>query len=127
MLAGLAAAALIAAFLRKLVAGSRALDPRDFRLVGTLARVTVTIPAGGVGEIVFSKAERRRSEAARGVDGQAVPRNTEVVIMDYARGVATVEPWDALLEERDNRLVEQQLRTGALPATPPAAEEAGTK
>jgi membrane protein implicated in regulation of membrane protease activity len=118
--AGVAAAVLIALFLRKVLEGSRALDPRDFRLIGTLARVTAGIPDHGVGEIVFVKAGRRRSEAARSATGAAVPRNTEVVIMEYARGVASVEPWNDLLAGRE--------RPAALPAAaataPDAAESA---
>lgn len=97
IVAGLAGALIIAFVLAKIMAGEREMDPRDYVLEGTIARVTVGIPAGGVGEIVFSKGGVRRSEAARGLDGRAVPRDTEVVIIDYARGVAAVEPWDELV------------------------------
>ncbi|HEX2032881.1 MAG TPA: hypothetical protein VHS99_01730 [Chloroflexota bacterium] len=99
VLAGSAGALLIALFLGKVMAGERVLDPRDDRLPGTLARVTVSIPDHGVGEIVFTKAGRRRSEAARSVTGRAIPRGTEVVILDYSRGVAGVQPWQELLAE----------------------------
>src|SRR6266545_2140071 len=94
---GFLAALLIAAFLRKVLAGERVMNPADYRLQGTLARVTVTIPAGGVGEVVFSKAGARRSEAARATSGAAIARGTEVVILRHARGVASVEPWQQLL------------------------------
>jgi len=100
LLAGLAGAMLLGAFLRKVMAGEVTLDPRDYRLEGTLAKVTVSIPAGGVGEIVFTKAGRRRSEAARSVVGQAIPRGSEVVILRYERGAAHVQLWEQLLEER---------------------------
>ncbi|HEU5315779.1 MAG TPA: hypothetical protein VFX49_06680, partial [Chloroflexota bacterium] len=98
--AGVAGAALLGAFLRKVMAGEQVLDPRDFRMEGTLARVTVGIPEHGAGEIVFAKAGRRRSEAARSEDGQAIPRGTEVVVLRYERGVAHVQPWTQLLQER---------------------------
>ena len=98
--AGLVAAVLVARFLALLRAGERVMDPRDYRMVGTVARVTVGIPSDGVGEIVFTKAGTRRSEAARGLNGTPVPRDTEVVVTGYERGVATVQPWDDLLAGR---------------------------
>lgn len=97
LVAGAAGAIVIALVLGKILAGERVMDPRDYRLEGTIARVTVGIPAGGVGEIVFSMAGARRSEAARGIDNQAIPRETEVVVVDYSKGVASVETWDALV------------------------------
>jgi hypothetical protein len=91
---GLVAAVLVARFLALLRAGERVMDPSDYRMVGTVARVTVGIPGDGVGEIVFTKAGARRSEAARGLNGESVPRDTEVVVTGYERGIATVLPWD---------------------------------
>jgi membrane protein implicated in regulation of membrane protease activity len=98
--AGLAGALLLGAFLNKVTAGEQVLDPRAFRLEGTLARVTVSVPAQGAGEVVFIKEGRTRSEAARSATGNPIPRGTEVVILRYDRGVAHVQPWDQLLEER---------------------------
>ena len=98
--AGLAAAVLVARFLALLRAGERVMDPRDYRLVGTVARVTIGIPGDGVGEIVFTKAGARRSEAARALNGAPIPRDTEVVVTGYERGVATVQPWDDLYAGR---------------------------
>jgi membrane protein implicated in regulation of membrane protease activity len=100
LLAGAAGALLLGTFLRKVLAGEEVLDARDFRLEGTLARVTVSITEHGAGEVVFEKAGRRRSEAARSDDGRAIPRGTEVVILRYARGTAHVQPWNQLLQER---------------------------
>ena len=70
------------------------IDPADYRLPGTIGHLTVGIPPGGVGEIQFVKAGRRRGEAARAVNGAALPRGAEVVITGYDRGVAVVQPWD---------------------------------
>jgi membrane protein implicated in regulation of membrane protease activity len=100
LLAGSAGALLLGAFLRKVMAGEQTLDPHDFRLEGTLAKVTVTIPDSGAGEIVFTKAGRRRSEAARSATGQAISRGTEVLVLRYERGAAHVQPWDQVLAER---------------------------
>lgn len=115
VVAGLAGALLVARFLGAILAGERVMNPADYVLEGTLARVTVTIPAGGVGEIVFTKGEVRRSEAARGLEGAALARGTEVVILDYADGIATVQSYDELTRSED---------TGALgEPRPPAGTE----
>lgn len=104
---GVIGAVLIARFLAAIMASERVMDPRDYALEGTLARVTVSIPAGGVGEIVFTKANARRSEAARSVDNRAVPRGTEVVILEYERGIATVQPWNELLTGEEPGALEE--------------------
>ena|SRR5215207_3872999 len=98
---GAAGAYLIARFLRLVLAGERVMDPADYRLEGTLGQVTVGIPAGGTGEVVFTKAGARRSEAARGIDGAPVPRGTEVVITRYERGFATVQSWAEFVAPHD--------------------------
>ena len=72
--------------------------PEDYQLVGTAARVTSAIRAGGTGEIVYSLAGTRRSEGARSVSGAALERGTEVVILKVERGIAYVEPWASFAE-----------------------------
>src|SRR4030088_2279943 len=69
LLAGAVGWYLIARFLGLVLAGEREMDPEDYRLEGTVGQVTVSIPAGGTGEVVFSKAGARRSEAARANSG----------------------------------------------------------
>src|SRR5579872_3304032 len=56
---------LIARFLGLILKGEVEMDPEDYRLEGTVSRVSVAIPAGGTGEILFEKGGTRRSEAAR--------------------------------------------------------------
>jgi membrane protein implicated in regulation of membrane protease activity len=119
-LAGLAGAFIVALFLRAILKGERVMDPRDYRLEGTIARVTVTIPEGGAGEILFTKAGTRRSEAARSIDGSAVPRNTEVVVIEYERGIAVVQPWDEFLARVDYPHI-----AGTLPASGADVEREG--
>jgi hypothetical protein len=109
--AGTAGAMIVALFLKAILAGERVMDPRDYQLEGTIARVTVTIPEGGAGEIVYTKAGSRRGEAARSIDGKAVPRETEVVIIEYERGIAAVQPWDQFIA-RESR----SEAAGTLPA-----------
>lgn len=94
VVAGGGGALVIALFLAKVLSGEREMDPREYRMEGTIARVTVTVPAAGAGEIVFSKGGSRRSEAARSLSGRPIPRETEVVVVEYEHGVAAVQPWD---------------------------------
>ena len=94
---------LIARFLGLVLKGEVEMNPDDYRLEGTVGEVSVGIPAGGTGEILFQKAGSRRSEAARArVRSQPIPRGTEVVITSYADGFATVEPWVEFLAERES-------------------------
>jgi membrane protein implicated in regulation of membrane protease activity len=101
LLAGAAGWYLVARFLGLVLKGEREMDPEDYRLEGTVGQLTVSIPAGGTGEVVFSKVGSRRSEAARSLGGQPIPRGTEVVITAYADGFATVQPWSDFVAARD--------------------------
>jgi len=92
---------LVARFLGLVLSGEREMDPADYRLEGTVGQVTVGIPAGGTGEVVFSKSGARRSEAARAVGSEPIARGAEVVITRYADGFATVQPWGEFLAARD--------------------------
>jgi hypothetical protein len=100
-LGGTAGAYVIARFLGFVLAGERVMDPDDYRLEGTIGQVSIGIPPGGTGEVIFSKAGARRSEAARAVGDAAIPRGTEVVITRYERGFATVQSWADFLAARD--------------------------
>ncbi len=93
---------LIARFLGLILSGERVMDPDDYRLEGTIGQVTVTIPPGGTGEVVFSKGGSRRSEAARALGGAVIPRGSEVVIASYADGFATVQPWNEFVATHDH-------------------------
>lgn len=121
MVAGLAGASIIALFLAKVMAGESEMSPRDYRLEGTIARVSSGIPAGGVGEIVFTKAGACRGEAARNLSGRPLPRDTEVVILEYERGVATVQPWDELAA----RPAIDSAQTGEIPPAGELGRESG--
>jgi membrane protein implicated in regulation of membrane protease activity len=95
---------LVARFLGLVLAGEREMDPADYRLVGTIGQLTVSIPAGGTGEVVFSKSGARRSEAARAIGAEPIARGAEVVITQYADGFATVQPWGEFLAARDKNV-----------------------
>lgn len=76
------------------------LRDEDFRLEGTLARVTIPMSGIRTGEVVYSKHGTTRSEGARSADGSPLQRDMEVVVMRYEKGIAYVEPLDKLLAER---------------------------
>lgn len=107
LLAGAIGWYLIARFLGLVLSGEREMDPLDYRLEGTVGTVTVGIPAGGTGEITFTKVGARRSEAARALENTSIPRGTEIVITSYARGFATVQPWTEFLAAHDATAVQK--------------------
>jgi membrane protein implicated in regulation of membrane protease activity len=101
LIGGSIGAYLVARYLRLVLKGERVMDPADYRLEGTVGQITIGIPPSGTGEVVFSKAGARRSEAARSVGGTPIPRGTEVVITEYTAGKATVQPWAEFIAERE--------------------------
>ena len=108
-LAGTFGASLVALFLiRVLLPGQTpALRPEDYRIEGTLGRLTIPIGPGGTGEVVYDKRGVTRSNGARSADGTPLPRGTEVVILRYERGMAYVEPLDQLLAAHTPRGAER--------------------
>lgn len=104
VVAGIAGGGIIAWVIAKIKEGDRPMDPADYKLEGTLARVSVSLPENGVGEIVFSLAGTTRCEAARADGGHRIPDGTEVVITRYERGIATVQPFQALLGQEQDEL-----------------------
>ncbi len=98
----LAAAAAIAtsALLRRLFESDDAgeLTDKNSQIEGQLGTVTMAIRAGGVGEAVFTSANRgRQSVSARSADGQAIPAGTQIVILSYEQGIARVQTWERFL------------------------------
>ncbi len=75
------------------------LDPRDFERVGVLARVTSSIRAEGVGEIVWEQRGTRMVTSARSETDEPIGRGAEVVILRVERGMAIVAPFEGLLNE----------------------------
>jgi membrane protein implicated in regulation of membrane protease activity len=87
------------------VAVSRFLLPRltemraeDYRVEGTIARITSAIRAAGTGEIVYSLGGTQQIEGARSMTGEALDKGTEVVIHHVEAGIAYVERWDRFAE-----------------------------
>lgn len=113
---GLAGSALIYQFLVRVVGpADKAMNPEDYRLPGTLARVTSPIRSGGTGEIVYEQAGSRQVSAARASNGSAIDRGTEVIVLEAGRGIALVEPWDTLVGQdyRNPDTSEKVIEAGA--------------
>ncbi|HEY8599193.1 MAG TPA: hypothetical protein VIL85_12225 [Thermomicrobiales bacterium] len=92
---GFVGAALVYLFLaRVLWRGQTALDPGDYELRGTLARVSSAIRAGGTGEIVYSLDGKQRVDGARSIESTELPVGAEVAIVRYEGGLAYVAPLD---------------------------------
>ena len=98
---GVAGAGLVFWFLAKLVAHEQPLDPADYRMVGVLGRVSSRIRPGGTGEMIFSQEGARRSAAVRSEDGSDIPKQTEVVVTRYEKGIAHVRLWSEMSGEMD--------------------------
>ncbi len=93
-----------AALFKLLLPRERVLTEEETRMDGVVARVSGEIRAGGgVGEILFSQADARRSAAARSESGEAIARGTEVVVLRYARGIAYVRPLDEMRVETEQK------------------------
>jgi hypothetical protein len=97
LVSGVAGAAIVFGLLTKVLARhERFLDAADFEMTGVLGRVTVPVRPGGTGEIVYSQAGTRRSAGARSESGAAIPRDCEVVVTRYEKGIAWVRPWEEM-------------------------------
>lgn len=100
---GLGGAAVVFAFLSKLVSPHENLDADDYQIVGVLGRVTSGIRDGGTGEIVYSQEGTRRTCGARSENGSGIVKGTEVVVTRYEKGLAYVRRWDDLAGDGEAR------------------------
>ena len=113
LLVGVACAIGLTTLLHILFATSKdtVLTATDARLEGRLGTVTMAIRAGGTGEIVFTrKGGGRQSVGARSASGEEIPAGSEIVILDYQEGIASVQSWDNFIAT---------VRTGDLPELAP--------
>lgn len=100
-------AMVIAAFL--LIALSRVFGESEANTVqdvsdrtGLLGKVSITIQENNIGEILYvSPGGMRKSIAARSVDGRRIERDTEVVVLNYQRGIAEVDTWEHFINEEE--------------------------
>src|SRR5271156_5014666 len=106
IVSGIAGAMLLWTILFKLLLPrERILTEEETEMPGVIAQVTDSIrDNGGIGEIIFSQTGARRSTAARSEDGTPIQRGTEVVVIRYERGVASVRRFDDLSHHRLDEL-----------------------
>lgn len=94
LIPGLLAAWLVFLFLVKiLLPGTLPGDASDREVLGQLGKISLRVPAGGVGEVVYTLEGSRHSDGATSVDGLEIPEGTEVVIVGFEKGIAQVEPY----------------------------------
>jgi hypothetical protein len=74
------------------------LSAESSRLEGRLGEVSMAIREGGIGEIIFTRpGGGRQSIGARSLDGQLIAAGTQIVILSYRDGIATVQTWDRFM------------------------------
>jgi membrane protein implicated in regulation of membrane protease activity len=95
-LVGLAGAALVFFFLKKLAERDRTLNPADFDMIGVLGEVSCQVYAGGVGEMIFTQDGVRKAASIRAEDGGPIGKGEEVVITRYEKGIGYVRRWSDL-------------------------------
>jgi membrane protein implicated in regulation of membrane protease activity len=102
VLIGMLGAALVFWFVAKLLMKhDRELDPADYERVGVLGRITSPIRQGGTGEMIFSQEGTRHTCGVRSESGEALERDTEVIITRYEKGIAYVKRWEEMANGRD--------------------------
>jgi membrane protein implicated in regulation of membrane protease activity len=94
MAAGVVMAGVVYQFAKVLYSQQASSELRMTQLVGTLAEVSVAIPAGGVGQVVLSHGGERSEHIARTADGRAIARGTPVRITSLGGDAVTVAPVD---------------------------------
>lgn len=100
---GLLIAAIILVFLGRLLSDSGTEIANDVSdRTGMLGKVSLPIPANGLGEIIYvSPGGMRKSIPARTTDGHRLERGQEVVVVNYQHGVAEVDTWERFMNEED--------------------------
>lgn len=107
---GLVGAWILARFLGWLMKHEQVMNPADYDMVGVLGRVSSTIRADGVGEVIYLHEGARRLLCAKSESGEAIPRGDEVIVTHFHKGIAYVRTWDAMtqpaMENRPKSIVE---------------------
>ncbi|RYG35413.1 hypothetical protein EON81_12775 [bacterium] len=76
--------------LRRLV-GGEAVAMEGGTIVGTVCRVSLAIPADGVGAVAYHAEGKRHTMAARSADAHPLSADSRVLVTDLRKGVALVE------------------------------------
>nr|WP_223702112.1 hypothetical protein [Sutcliffiella deserti] len=70
----------------------------DEDLKGKLAKVIISVPQDGFGEVVLSIGGSTVSKSAQSFDNEPIPYDTEVLIINVQQGVVFVTPYEKVLE-----------------------------
>jgi hypothetical protein len=89
---GLVMATIVYQFAKLLYSQQVSSELRMTGIIGSLAHVTVAIPAGGVGQVVVTSAGQQTEHLARAAGGAAIARGTEVVIAEFHGDAVIVSP-----------------------------------
>jgi len=100
---GVAGGAIIFLFLtRVLLPHEHELTADETEVVGAVGRVSSVIRPAGTGEIVYEQLGALKSAPARSESGETIPKQEEVFVVRYEKGIAYVRRWD---EVRDQGLI----------------------
>jgi hypothetical protein len=95
LIAGLTGGTMVFLFLAKvMLPHERELTADETAVAGVVGVVSSPIRADGVGEIIYEQMGARRSAPARSEDGVAIPKQEEVFVVRYEKGVAWVRRWE---------------------------------
>ena len=91
---GLVGGAIIFLFLtRVLMPHEHELTADETEIVGAVGHVSSAIRSSGTGEVVYEQLGALRSVPARSEDGVAIPKQEEVFVVRYEKGIAYVRRW----------------------------------
>lgn len=104
---GFIGGALVFLFLTKvLLPHERELTADETDVVGVVGHVSSEIRAGGIGEVVYEQLGARHSVPARSDSGEPIPKQEEVYVVAYERGVAFVRRWEDIPADNDPHLAQ---------------------
>jgi membrane protein implicated in regulation of membrane protease activity len=102
LIAGIAGGAIIFLFLtRVLMPHEHELSADETEIIGAVGRISAPIRDGGTGEIVYEQLGARISAPARSDDGATIPKDEEVFVVRYDKGIAYVRRWQELEDDLD--------------------------
>ena len=78
---------------RVLMPHEHELTSDETEIVGAVGRVSSPIRTSGTGEVVYEQLGAIRSVPARSEDGAAIPKEEEVFVVRYEKGIAYVRRW----------------------------------
>jgi hypothetical protein len=82
-------------------------------VIGRIAKVSIAIRSSGIGEVIYvGDHGSRHSLGARSVNDISIACETEVVIVDYQKGIAFVQGWDEFLSENKQARLISDISTG---------------